>query len=229
MSDQRRIVLTGCSRGLGEAMTAGFVEAGHTVFGCARSVEAIASLAERFPAPHRFDVVDVTSDEGVREWAVQVIAEGGPPDLLINNAAVVNTNAPLWEVSADDFSHVIDVNIKGVNNVLRAFLPAMIEAGRGIVVNFSSGWGRSVSSKVAPYCATKWAIEGLTQALARDLPAGLAAVPLNPGIINTDLLQSCLGAGASHFPTTDAWAKSAVPYLLSLDTSDNGRPLSVPV
>jgi len=63
-------------------------------------------------------------------------------------------------------------------------VPAMVRRGQGVIVNFSSGWGRSTDAGVAPYCATKWAIEGLTQALAQELPPGMAAVPLNPGIIN---------------------------------------------
>jgi NAD(P)-dependent dehydrogenase (short-subunit alcohol dehydrogenase family) len=76
---------------------------------------------------------------------------------------------------------VVSVNIVGVANVIRAFAPAMIERGSGVIVNLSSGWGRSVSPEVAPYCATKWAIEGMTKALAEELPKGMAAVPLNPG------------------------------------------------
>ena len=80
----------------------------------------------------------------------------------------------------------MDVNIKGTVNVIRHFVPAMVERRRGVIVNFSSGWGRSTRAEVAPYCATKWAIEGFTQALAQELPPGMAAVPLNPGIINTE-------------------------------------------
>jgi NAD(P)-dependent dehydrogenase (short-subunit alcohol dehydrogenase family) len=98
---------------------------------------------------------------------------------------------------------------------------------RGVVVNFSSGWGRSVSAEVAPYCATKYAIEGLTKALAEELPAGMAAVPLNPGIIDTDMLRSCFGADASRYPSPAEWAESAVPFLLGLGPKDNGRSLSV--
>ena len=56
---------------------------------------------------------------------------GGPPDLLVNNAALINRNAPLWKVPEEEFSRVIDVNIKGVVNVLRHFVPAMIEGGQG--------------------------------------------------------------------------------------------------
>ena len=95
---------------------------------------------------------------------------------------------------------MIDVNIKGVANVLRHFVPAMIERGRGVIVNFSSGWGAPSSAEVAPYCATKWAIEGLTRALAEELP-GMAAVPLNPGIIDTDMLRTALARRPRRIPT----------------------------
>ena len=116
--------------------------------------------------------------------------------MLLNNAGLINRNAPLWEVRAQEFSDVIDVNLKGVANVIRHFVPAMIKRRSGVIVNFSSGWGRSTDAEVAPYCATKWAIEGLTQALAQELPPGMAAVPFNPGIINTAMLRSCFGGSA---------------------------------
>src|SRR4029079_2615042 len=94
--------------------------------------------------------------------------------------AVINRSAPLWELSAEEFDQVTNVNINGVVNVIRHFAPAMIRRGSGVIANFSSGWGHSTSPEVAPYCATKFAIEGLTQALAQDLPKGMAAVRLNP-------------------------------------------------
>ena len=225
---QRRIVVTGVSRGLGRAMLTGFARLGHTVVGCARSAAAIEKLRTNFPSPHRFDAIDVTQDWQVEHWAQSVLAEGGPPDLLINNAAIVNDNAPLWQVPADQFSNVVDVNIKGVFHVIRHFLPAMVAAQRGIVVNLSSGWGRSTSPEVAPYCATKYAIEGLTLALAQELPTGMAAIPLNPGIIDTDMLRQCFGGEAGHYPTAEKWAEKAVPYLLQLGPGDNGQSLTAP-
>jgi NAD(P)-dependent dehydrogenase (short-subunit alcohol dehydrogenase family) len=120
------------------------------------------------------------------------------------------------------------VNSKGAHGVLRAFLPAMIARGRGVVVNFSSGWGRSTSPEVAPYCATKWGVEGLTAALASELPAGLAAVALNPGIIDTRMLRSSFGAAASSYPKPERWAAAAVPFLASLGPAHNGKALTVP-
>lgn len=224
----KRIVITGVSRGLGLAMAEGFIARGHTVCGCARTQKSIEELRRRWGPPSSFDVVDVADDKQVKAWAKRVLGECGTPDLLLNNAAVINANANLWQVPAADFSRVIDVNIKGVFHVIRHFLPAMLERKHGVIVNVTSGWGRSTSPQVAPYCATKWAIEGLTRALAQELPSGMAAVPLNPGIIDTDMLRSSFGGDAASYPDPQTWAKQAVPFLLGIGPKDNGRPLSVP-
>ncbi|MEP6489459.1 SDR family oxidoreductase [Microcoleus vaginatus GB2-A3] len=222
------IVITGASRGLGLAMTEKFIELGHTVVGCARSSEAVEKLNQKYSAPHHFTCLDVTNDEQVKAWTTEILAKNEPPDLLINNAGVANHLAPLWNVSNEEFSQVIDVNIKGTANVIRHFVPAMIARKSGIIVNFSSGWGRSTSPEVAPYCASKWAIEGLTRSLAQELPAGMAAVPLNPGIIHTDMLEICFGEDAASYTSVKAWVQKAVPFLLKLKPSDNGMPLTVP-
>jgi NAD(P)-dependent dehydrogenase (short-subunit alcohol dehydrogenase family) len=81
---------------------------------------------------------------------------------------------------------------------------------------------------VAPYCASKWAIEGLSQALAQELPGGMAAVALNPGIIDTEMLRSCFGDSAESYPDADDWARRAVPFMLKIGPKDNGSPLVVP-
>ena len=224
----RRIVLTGVTRGLGLAMAEQFIVLGHSIFGCGRSADDLAQLRQRFGSPHDFAAVDVAHPGGVQRWAERLIAEHGAPDLLLNNAAVINPNAVVWEVPADEFDRVIDINVKGVANVLRAFVPAMIARGSGIIVNFSSAWGRSTSPEVGPYCASKFAVEGLTQALAQELPRGLAAIPLNPGIIDTELLRRCFGADAARYPSAAEWAKRAVPFILQLGRRDNGKSLSVP-
>ena len=227
MSDRRVIVLTGATRGLGRSLVPHFVGAGHVVAGCGRSVDQVAELGAEFGAPHRFAVLDVTDAAGVQAWAVDVLSALGPPDLLLNNAALMNPVAPLWEISAADFDRVIDVNVKGVANVLRAFVPAMVQRQSGVIVNVSSGWGRSTSPDVAPYCASKYAVEGMTLALAQELPKGMAAVPLNPGVIDTDMLRQAWGDGAEEYHPPEHWAKRAAPFLLNLSAKDNGRSLSV--
>ena len=227
-SAKKIVVITGATRGLGRALVEGLVQQGCIVAGCGRTESKVRELTQKFGDPHRFAVVDVADDESVKQWAGESLTALGPPALLLNNAALINQNAPLWKVSAAEFGAVIDVNIKGVANVIRHFAPAMIARQAGVIVNWSSGWGRSTAPDVAPYCATKWAIEGLSQALAQELPAGMACIALNPGIINTEMLQSCFGGSASSFPSPERWAKSAVPFLLKLGPKDNGKSLTAP-
>jgi NAD(P)-dependent dehydrogenase (short-subunit alcohol dehydrogenase family) len=228
MAANKKVLITGVSRGLGRAMAEEFIRLGHAVIGCGRSEKAVAELKKQFPASNDFTVVDVASDEQVAAWAKRILSSHGAPDLLLNNAALINRNAPLWEVPAKEFSDVIDVNIKGVVNVIRHFVPTMVARRAGVIINFSSGWGRSADAEVAPYCATKWAIEGLTSSLSQELPSGMAAVPLNPGIIDTDMLRSSFGGSSSSYPSPSKWAKTAVPFLLKINSADNGRQLTAP-
>jgi NAD(P)-dependent dehydrogenase (short-subunit alcohol dehydrogenase family) len=228
-SEKLIVVITGVTNGLGRAMAEEFARLGQTVLGCGRSQKEIERLNAQLGKPHDFYSVDVSQDEAVKSWASVCLSRNAPPDLLVNNAGVINKNARLWEISGREFSDVIDVNVKGTANVIRHFAPRMVKRKKGVIVNFSSGWGRSTDAEVAPYCASKWAIEGLTQSLSQELPSGMAAVPLNPGIINTEMLRSAFGGSANNYPTAAEWAKIAVPYLLQLGPKDNGRQLTVPI
>ncbi|MCH8540462.1 MAG: SDR family oxidoreductase [Opitutales bacterium] len=219
------ILITGVTSGLGRALFSYYADGGYRVAGCGRSVEKLATLPKEEGLTVR--AVDVADSSAVHEWAEELSKVWGCPDLIINNAALINQPVPMWEVEEEEFSALIDVNIKGVFHVIKAFLPGMIAQNRGVIANLSSGWGRSTSPKVAPYCASKWAIEGLTAALAQELPAGLAAVAVNPGIINTPMLQSCFGKGAESHPTPDQWIQKAGPFFLGLRENDNGKALSV--
>ena len=109
MSNSKLILLTGATRGLGLAMTERFIAAGHRVIGCGRDSSAIQKLNDQHATQSRFDSVDVSSEQQVKEWAKQVLESHGVPDLLINNAATINTNAPLWQVSESEFADVTEI------------------------------------------------------------------------------------------------------------------------
>lgn len=228
MPEPRKIVLTGATRGIGRALALRFAELGHTVAGCGTKEDAARELAARLGPPHRVDVVDVRDEAAVAAWASTVLAGLGAPDLLIANAGVINDRAPLWKVPREDFDRVIDVNVKGVANVLRHFVPAMIAAGRGVICNLSSGWGQFSAPEVAPYCASKFAIEGLTGSLAKELPPGLAAVALSPGIIHTDMLDVAFGTEAEQHWRPERWIEVAAPFVLALGPADNGKSVRIP-
>ena len=205
----KSVVITGTSQGLGASLSQGFAELGWQVHGCSRT-----------------QGVDVADWGQVQSWATSVL-KAGPPDLLINNAALINRSAPLWEIEPQEFQSLLNVNLAGVFHCIKAFLPAMIERRSGVVVNFSSAWGRSTSPEVAPYCCTKWGIEGLTRSLAQELPDGMAAVAFNPGIIHTRMLESCFGPSASGYHRPEEWARRAVPYLAGLEARHNGQSVSL--
>jgi NAD(P)-dependent dehydrogenase (short-subunit alcohol dehydrogenase family) len=221
------VIITGATRGLGRAMVDEFIRRGHIVLGCARTKSDIESLTSSYPG-HDFQAVNVASDAEVKVWAERLLKTYRPPDFVINNAAIINLKASLWEVGVCDFSDEIDINVKGVVNVIRHFVPAMIARKRGVIVNFSSRWGRKVEKQMAPYCATKWAVVALTRALAEELKSdGIAAVALNPGVVKTGMLQSYLGDAAaldsSSYLVPAEWAKIAVPFILRLRLKDTGK------
>lgn len=127
----RKIVITGVTQGLGEALAIGFIQAGHTVWGCGRTTASINHLAQQYTSPHHFSTVDVTQAQQVQAWADQLLQTDAPPDIVINNAGVINTVAPLWEVPEPDISDVLDVNVKGTINIIRSFLPSMKPKAKG--------------------------------------------------------------------------------------------------
>lgn len=228
MTDHRTILITGCTRGLGRALTERWASEGHTLVGCGRTESKLDELRRQLGSPHHFRAVDVAEFQQVSGWAEEVIREVGTPDLVINNAALINERAPLWKVPVDEFSNIIDVNLKGVHHVVCAFTPHMIDAGRGVIVNLSSGWGQFTAPDVGPYCTTKFGIEGYTGSLAQDLPDGLAAIPLQPGIIHTDMLDTAFGDAASEHWSPDEWIDVAAPFLLGLGPEQNGESLRIP-
>ncbi|MEM8550140.1 MAG: SDR family oxidoreductase [Verrucomicrobiota bacterium] len=226
---KRTIVITGITRGIGRALAMRFVQLGHTLIGCGRRSEAVEAVRRSLaPGPY-LSIVDVADADAVNEWAVDVLERFGAPDLVLNNAGVMHPGLPFWEVSQGDFDQLIDINIKGVAHVARAFLPAMIVRGQGLLVNFSSGLGQFAVPNASGYVASKYAIEGLSKAIAEDLPKGLACIPLSPGVIDTEMLQAHWGKERSgECDSPEVWAEYAADYILGLETAQSGKSLRVP-
>jgi len=200
-----------------------FASRGWRIAGGARDTEALADLGTELTTQHFLQSLDVTQPKEIDAFAQIVEDTLGTPDLLVNNAGLINRNAPMTKVSPEEFSSILAVNLGGIHNMIRAFVPKMEKAGRGIIANFSSYWGQSTAPDVGPYCATKWGVEGLTRSLAQELPSGLAAVAFNPGVINTDMLRSTFGKEAQSYPLPQEWAVDAVTRLENLSLRDNGN------
>ena len=219
--------ITGVSRGLGNVLARGLAETGWTVAGCARSQDRLDSLQSDLGDEHFFQSANVADERSMQGWVAAASAATRTPDLLINNAAIINDPKPLWQMTSTEIDDILSINIAGTIRMIRLVTALMIERGEGIIANLSSGWGRSTSPEVAPYCATKWAIEGLTQSLASELPAGLAAVAVNPGVIDTAMLRQTWQDGAEGFPKASEWGRLAVPFFSRLKPSQNGASLTV--
>ncbi len=220
------IVITGVTRGLGRALAKQFSLMGHTVIGCGRNIDILKNLSKSLPNNTHFKALDISDHDMVRSWAKEILGKFDVPDYLINNAAVINKNATLWEVPFSEFSELIDINVKGTYNTIKSFLPEMIKCKKGTIVNFSSGWGRTTSPQVAPYCSSKWAIEGLSKSLSQELPDSMISVALSPGVIDTDMLRSC-NVNARSYEKPESWAKRAAPYILNIKQKDNGASLTI--
>jgi len=219
------ICISGCSRGLGRALAIEFSTRGWRVAGGARDDGSLDQLRQTLSTDNHLQSLDVTIPEQVDSFSEQVVGKLGCPDLLVNNAGVINSNAKLKNITPDEFAQVLSTNLGGTHNMIRAFLPFMEKEGKGIIVNFSSYWGKSAAPEVGPYCASKWGVEGLTRSLAQELPSGLSAVALNPGIIDTDMLRSCFGEEAAAYEAPAVWAKKAADCLIGLGPSDNGETI----
>jgi NAD(P)-dependent dehydrogenase (short-subunit alcohol dehydrogenase family) len=206
-------------------MAVEFHSRGWNVTGCARSTDPLIELSTRLVNSCFFQSVDITKPTEVENFAQSVIQNEGVPDLLVNNAGVINQNARLTEISPEEFASVLSVNLGGIHNMIRTFVPIMEEQGHGVIANFSSYWGQSTAPEVGPYCASKWGVEGLTRSLAQELQDGLTAVAFNPGIIDTDMLRSCFGEGAASHEKPAEWAKHAVDRLEQISPSDNGKTI----
>ncbi|MED2258001.1 SDR family oxidoreductase [Brevibacillus parabrevis] len=230
MSASKLVVITGATRGLGRAMVERFHEAGWVVAGCGRSMAEVWNLNREFGKRHHFSMIDVSDGKRVESWAEEVCSKLGVPDLLLNNASLINRNSLLMELSPEEFTTVMNVNVNGVFYVCRAFLPKMVPNPEGrVIVNISSYWGRVGEAYVAPYCASKFAVEGLTQSLAQELPKGMAAVALDPGgSVGTSMLQACSPQDMAAAPSAQEWSRVAVPYIMSLSAKDNGKSLTCP-
>ncbi|KAB2370312.1 short-chain dehydrogenase [Bacillus thuringiensis] len=225
----KSVIITGVTQGLGRAMVDRFDELGWNIYGCGRSKDKIEELKKQYSKIHDFQVIDVSDSQQVNNWANYILNRHTAPDMIINNASIVNQNAQLWKITAQEFENVMNVNVNGVVNVIRAFVPAMVARKEGIIINMSSSWGREGEAELAPYCASKFAIEGITKSMALELPHGMAVVALDPGgSISTPMLKSCAPQYINESPTPETWSDKATQYILNITIDKNGDSLTCP-
>jgi NAD(P)-dependent dehydrogenase (short-subunit alcohol dehydrogenase family) len=177
------ILVTGCSSGIGRATVLEAAARGHRVFATARNRADLVDLERR----ERVEVlrIDVTEPDSIREAVDAALSRSGRLDALVNNAGYGQYGA-VEDVTPDEWRAQFEVNLFGAIAVTQAALPAMRRARRGTIVNVSSVAGRVPIPFAAPYCASKHALEAVSDALRVELSSfGIGVVLVEPGPIET--------------------------------------------
>ncbi len=183
--------VSGASRGIGAACAEELARAGFDIVLNYRSSDAEASaVAARVEALgrkaylKRFDVSDAAAAE---KACAEVLSECGPVDVLVNNAGI-SISGLVQDMSSDQWDALLSVNLKGMFDLCKGFVPSMVSRKKGCIVNISSMWGQTGASFESVYSASKGGVDAFTKALAKELgPSGIRVNAVSPGCILTDM------------------------------------------
>lgn len=186
----QRWLITGSSRGIGRALSEAVLAAGHCLVATAREPAHLADLAERYGDAIRTASLDVT-DPAAAQAAVSVAVDSfGGLDVLVNNAGYGNVDS-VEDTHLDDFRREIETNLFGTIIMTKAVIPVMREQRAGHIIQFSSVGGRVGAPGRAPYSASKWGIEGFSEALSLEMALiGVSVTVIEPGGFRTDFAGS---------------------------------------
>ncbi|MBD7962049.1 SDR family oxidoreductase [Comamonas avium] len=197
--NQKVILITGASSGIGEATAKVLAQTGHAVMLGARRIERLQTLARAITdtgGTARFQSLDVSSREDVQRFVSEALSTFGRIDVMINNAGVMPLS-PMISLKLDEWERMIDVNIKGVLYGVAAVLPAMNEQGYGQIINVSSIGGLSVVPTAAVYCATKYAVRAISDGLRQENDK-LRVTCVYPGVVESELANSITDVAAAQ-------------------------------
>lgn len=218
-------LITGCSTGFGRLLAEAALNRGDQVVATARDPASLSDMAKTFPKTARAAALDVTKP-GAAEKAVALAVEAfGRLDILVNNAGFGFIGA-IEEATPDEYRPMFETNVFGLIETTRAALPAMRKTGAGgRIVNMSSGAGIKGLQGSGHYNATKFAVEGISEALAQEVaPFGIAVIIVEPGPFRTDFLGRSISAAKKEMPEYAATAGMFRAYQVNNDGKQVGDP-----
>ncbi|HEY4385475.1 MAG TPA: SDR family NAD(P)-dependent oxidoreductase, partial [Ktedonobacteraceae bacterium] len=178
--------ITGSSRGLGRSLAEAVLAHGDLLVATARNPEQLSDLVSRYGEQMRAVALDVTKPEQARTALATVIDAFGRLDVVVNNAGYANVGS-IEETTEEDWRAQIETNQWGVINVTRAALPILRKQRSGHILQVSSIGGRTGSAGLGPYQSAKWAVEGFSEVLSREVtPLGIKVTLIEPGSFRTD-------------------------------------------
>jgi NAD(P)-dependent dehydrogenase (short-subunit alcohol dehydrogenase family) len=201
-------LITGSSRGLGRSLAEAVLEAGHKLVATARKPEQLADLVQKYGEQVRAVALDVADAAAARNAIQTAVAAFGHLDVVVNNAGYGNL-ASIEDVTDEDFRAQIETNFYGVVNVTKAALPVLREQGGGHIIQISSIGGRSGSPGLSAYQSAKWAVEGFSEVLSKEVAhLGIKVTIVEPGGFRTDWGGSSM--------TISKWREEYNPALSTL-------------
>ncbi len=207
----KTVVVTGASRGIGEAAVRAFAGAGASVVLLARTGDAIGRVARDIGAQALAVTCDVTSCSQVKAAIDQAVYRFGRVDVLINNAGVIEPISMLRDSDPAAWSKAFDTNLKGVYHGMRTVVPVMRKQGGGTVITVGSGAAYNALEGWSHYCASKAAALMMTKALHKEeSPAGIRALSLSPGTVATDMQREIKASGINPVSAM-AWEEHIPP------------------
>jgi len=231
MIENKSIVITGASQGIGEATAKHLAKIGATVILVARNEAKLERVADDIKSQGGkvFTIAGSVADYETLESAVRLAVDRtGRVDVLVNNAGIIDPVSRIADSDPEAWSQVVDVNLKGVYNGLRAALPEMIAAKSGTIINISSGAATGAMEGWSHYCSTKAAVLSLTRCTHKEYAEhGIRSVGLSPGTVATDMQGVIRDSGinpvskldwSEHIPPE--WVAQAIAYLISDDAAD---------
>ena len=217
-------LITGCSGGFGLQLAQAAAARGDAVVATARNPEALKDLAQHYPDTMRIAALDVTRPETLQA-AVAVTEEAfGRLDVLVNNAGHGFMGA-IEEATPDEYRSLFEVNVFGLIEMTRAALPLMRRTKRGRIVNLSSGAGIIGMGGHGYYNATKFAVEGLSEALAQEVaPMDIRVLIVEPGPFRTEFLGRSIAVARQQIEAYSATGGAARAYRDGNDGRQPGDP-----
>ena len=205
-SSQKVAVVTGSSSGIGKEVSVVFARSGFTTYATMRNIQNSSTL-KSIQESENLDLhcvqLEVTDDNSVLK-AIQTIShEHGRIDILVNNAAYALTGA-FEDLSMAEIKSQYETNVFGLIRTTQAVLPLMRKQNSGIIINISSGAGRFGFPTGSAYVSTKFAVEGLSEAISFELePFGIRVILIEPGVVKTNFLNSTILAKKSKDPNSE--------------------------
>ena len=221
----RNWFITGASTGFGRLLAEEVLKAGGRAIVTARKIDKVIDLEEKFPGHAKAFSLDVTDYPQVASVVAQSTASYGPIDVLVNNAGYGVAGA-IEEVTEDEFMPMFNANVFGLVHVTQAMLPHFRSRKAGHILNLSSIGGLVSTAGMGFYNASKFAVEGLSEALAQEVaPLGIKVTIIEPGPFRTDFLGRSGVQAETVIPDYDQTAGNMRRYFAEQDGKQKGDPL----